>query len=122
MGSRLRRTSPRLTLRGSPWMTLPASAAIAFALLVAPAFAATTVYVDNTNPACSDTGPGTEAQPYCTISAAIAANKGAGVTVFVKPGIYRESVSFPASGAAGNPFVLQSLGGLVVVDGADDFS
>ena len=87
-----------------------------------PALAAATVYVDNGSTSCSDAGPGTEAQPYCTISAAILANKGPGVTVYVKPGVYRESVTIPASGASGNPYVLKALGGTVVIDGSDDFS
>src|SRR5512134_802242 len=30
-----------------------------------------TYYVDGSSPTCSPTGPGTEAQPYCTISQAI---------------------------------------------------
>jgi parallel beta-helix repeat protein len=40
----------------------------------------------------------------------------------VKPGTYREQVTVPASGAAGNPLEIQALGASVVVEGADDFS
>ena len=83
---------------------------------------AATYYVDNSSPSCSDTGPGTESQPYCTIGAAAAAHKGAGITILVKPGVYREQVTVPASGAPGDPFIFAALGGSVVVDGADDFS
>jgi hypothetical protein len=89
--------------------------------LAGPARAAT-FYVDNQSAACSDVGAGTEAQPYCTISGAVAAQKGAGVTIVVKPGIYREQVTVPASGASGLPFVLQASGPGVVVDGADSFA
>ena len=96
-------------------------AAVAIPLLAANA-AGSIVYVDNSSTACSDVGPGTEAQPYCTISAAVGANRGPGVTVYVKPGIYRESITVSGSGVAGNPYVIKALGGPVVLDGSDDFS
>jgi len=79
-------------------------------------------YVDGSNPACSSSGPGTEAQPYCTISAALNARGGPGVIIYVKPGTYREQVTIPASGASGNPLELRALGGPVIVDAADDLS
>jgi hypothetical protein len=82
-------------------------------------------FVDNRNPACSDAGPGTSASPYCTITAALAAHHAAGTTVSVMPGVYRERVTVPGSGAAGTPLVVRALsapGQPVVVDGADDFS
>jgi pectin methylesterase-like acyl-CoA thioesterase len=66
--------------------------------LVATACAAT-YYVDNQHWAASPTGPGTEAQPYSTISSAVAAHKGPGVTILVKPGTYRETVTIPLPGA-----------------------
>ncbi|MGH7740978.1 MAG: PKD domain-containing protein, partial [Candidatus Eiseniibacteriota bacterium] len=99
------------------------AALLPLALLANPlaAFAAGTFYVDNTSANCSETGAGTEAQPYCSITAAITARKGAGTTILVKPGIYREMVTVSASGAAGNPFVIKALGP-VTVDGADDVS
>src|SRR2546426_4629262 len=86
------------------------------------ALAVTNFYVDNASSACSDAGAGTQAQPYCTITAAINAHKGAGVAILVKPGTYREQVTVPASGAAGDTFFVRALGGPVVIDGADDFS
>ena len=82
---------------------------------------AQTFYVDRQSPSCSNTGPGTEAQPYCTLNAAAAAHKGAGVTLVVKPGIYREQLTVPASGVAGNPYVVRADGPGVVLDGADSF-
>jgi len=100
-------------------------AAVPCAVLIAllgPAAHAQTFFVDAQNGACSNSGPGTEAQPYCTISAALAAHKGPGITIVVKPGIYREQVTVPASGAAGLPFVFQAQGPRVVIDGADDFA
>jgi parallel beta-helix repeat protein len=95
----------------------------AFLALAVPAMAhAATYYVDNGSSSCSPSGPGTEAQPYCTISAAIAAHNGPGVTILVKPGIYREQVTINASGTSSSSFVVQALGSPVRVDGADDFS
>ncbi len=103
-----------------PWR-LAAAATIAWLTLAGPARAAD-YYVDREHPSCSPSGPGTEAQPYCTIGAAVAAHNGPGVTILVKPGVYREQVTVPVSGAAGSPFVLRALGGPVLVDAADDLS
>src|SRR5207247_8117620 len=80
-----------------------------------------TFYVDGSSPSCSATGPGTEAQPYCTISAAVTARGGPGTTILVKPGTYREDVGIRTSGAAGSPLVVAALGGPVTIGGADDF-
>ncbi len=88
----------------------------------APGALAAVYYVDASSPSCSNSGPGTPSSPYCTISAAIAAHRGAGITILVSPGVYREVVTIPASGAAGNPFVIQATGAGVVLDGADDFT
>lgn len=61
------------------------------------------LFVDNQNPAASDSNPGTEARPFLTVSqgarAAVADNqRGIGVKVYIKPGIYREQVAFPQTG------------------------
>ena len=85
-------------------------------------FASGTFYVDGANPACSDSGPGTESMPYCTILAAADEEGGPGTTILVKAGVYREKVSVPASGATNNPFIIKAIDSSVVVDGADDFS
>ena len=109
----------------SPGRSVPArraGGALLLALLLPASTArATDYYVDASSPNCSSSGPGTELQPYCTISSAVAAHQGPGVRILVKPGLYREQVTIPASGSDGNPFVLQALGH-VVVDGSDDFS
>jgi hypothetical protein len=47
--------------------------------------------------------------------------QGPGLTIVVKPGVYREQITVGASGAAGSPFVFQGAGPGVVIDGADDF-
>lgn len=83
---------------------------------------AATYYVDNTSLLCSNTGNGSLLQPYCTISAALAARGVAGNTFLVRSGTYAEQVTIPASGTAASPIVLQAWGGPVTVDGADDFS
>jgi parallel beta-helix repeat protein len=100
------------------------AAVLAVALIVAPVpvARAATYFVDRSSAACSNHGAGTEAQPYCSISAAVAARGGPGVTLVVRPGVYPEQVTLNASGATGSPFVLQAAAGGVVVDGADDFS
>ena len=86
------------------------------------ALAAGTFYVDPSSGSCSDAGPGTEAQPYCTISAAVTARGGPGTIIQVKTGTYREQVTVGASGTAGSPLVLRAINGPVIVDGADDRS
>lgn len=90
--------------------------------LVASSAMAQTYYVDRSIATCSGTATGTEADPYCTIAQAMTAHRGAGVTIIVKPGIYREQISVPSTGASGAPFVLQASGAGVVLDGADDLS
>ncbi len=100
------------------------AAALIFTLIASQAVSAgaATYYVDNQSANCSNVGAGTEAQPYCTISAAVAVHNGPGTTIIVKPGVYREQVTVPASGAAGLPFVIQASGPGVVVEGTDDFT
>ena len=72
----------------------------------APAFAdtpATTLHVNNAQGVnCSDSGTGTQAQPYCTIQAAVNAVSG-GQTVLIEPGIYNESVTVTHSGTPTAP-------------------
>lgn len=82
---------------------------------VVPAIAlCATYYVDNGNPAASDAGPGTSAFPYRTISAAVTQRGGAGTTILVLPGTYREQVTVSASGASGSPFVIEAQGAVTV--------
>src|SRR5512143_2171127 len=62
------------------------------------ASAATTLYVDNASGSnCSDSGSGTQTQPFCTISAA-ALKAVAGTTVQVAAGTYNEMVTVSKSG------------------------
>ena len=101
--------------------SLAATLGVALIAASATAARAATYVVDRSSPACSNHGAGTEAQPYCTLSAAIGARGGPGVTIRVEPGVYPEQVSVNLSGESGRPLVLQAASG-VVLDGADDFS
>lgn len=61
------------------------------------------IYVSNSSQAgCSDSGSGTEAQPFCTITAAAAAVQ-PGQTVVVEPGYYTGTVTITRSGTAAAP-------------------
>lgn len=79
-------------------------------------------YVDNGNASCLDVGPGTQTQPYCTITAAIAAHHDPGTTIIVLTGTYRETATIPSSGSSAAPLVIQGQGPDVIVDGADSFA
>jgi parallel beta-helix repeat protein len=101
---------------------LSMTAAAGIAVLAAqPALAATTtLYVDNTNPACSNSGPGSLTTPYCTIGAA-AAVAVAGQTVEVVGGTYRESVSVPRSGTPTAQLVFTAHPGVTITGGKNGF-
>lgn len=87
---------------------------------VAASASAQTWFVDNQHPSASDSGPGTEEQPYFTIQAAVTAHKGPGITIVVKPGVYREQISVPASGAPGLAYTIRADGPGVLLEGAED--
>ena len=73
----------------------------------AHAAAATTIYVNRANGAnCSDSGAGTQANPYCTIQAAVDAAT-AGQTVLVEPGGYG-AVTISNSGTSAAPISVVS--------------
>src|SRR5690349_82967 len=75
--------------------------------------AVTTYYVDNTNPSCSNSGSGTMATPFCTITrGAFYAN--AGDTVHVLHGTYAETIFLPKSGADGQPISFHADPGVTV--------
>ena len=80
-----------------------------------------TYSVEQTNPACSDTGAGTTATPFCTIGAATKKAL-AGDTVLVGPGQYREQVQITASGQPGAPITLRATSPSAVIVGSDDVS
>ena len=72
-----------------------------------------TYYVDNTDPLCTDAGPGTSpALPFCMMAKG-AAVANAGKTVHVLNGTYAETV-YPNSGSAGSPVTFQADPGVTV--------
>src|SRR6266511_2025678 len=77
------------------------------------AASAAVLYVDRNNPSCSDTGPGTSTQPFCTIKPA-ASQATAGQTVQVASGTYPELVTVSNSGAPGSPIVFSAAPGASV--------
>jgi parallel beta-helix repeat protein len=95
-------------------LALPALAAAVFGVGSAPATptalgngfvraaTAPTLYVDERSPSCSDGGPGSSAQPYCTIARA-GSQVTAGQTVLVLTGVYHETVTVSRSGAPSAP-------------------
>src|ERR687884_316428 len=92
------------------------AAVLAMAALVgaAPGSAdSTTLYVDRASAAWSDGGPGTLAQPFCTIGAA-AAKVTAGQTVQVAAGTYPEAVNVSSSGTSTAPITFTAAPGATV--------
>jgi parallel beta-helix repeat protein len=71
------------------------------------------LYVDRSNPSCSNTGPGTATQPFCTIGAG-ASRAIAGQTVQVAPGTYSEVVNVSTSGTSTAPIVFTAAPGATV--------
>ncbi|MEU9741001.1 PKD domain-containing protein [Micromonospora chersina] len=83
----------------------------------AQAAEATILYVRQASTACSDTGAGTLAQPYCSIAPAVA-RVTAGQTVDVGQGTYAERVTIPSSGTPDQPVtILNSAGSNATVSG-----
>lgn len=80
--------------------------AFAAAHASAAASSASSIYVDETNTACSDTGAGTQAAPYCTLQPAFDAVV-AGQTIEVVAGTYTGPVTLSASGTASAHITLQ---------------
>jgi len=80
---------------------------------------AATYYVDVNNPRAADTNPGTVEQPFKSITPAAKA-AGAGDTVLIKGGTYRETVVLTKSGEKDKPITIQgSPGERVILTGAE---
>jgi len=80
--------------------------------------AQTLIYVNNSSPACSDSGSGAQAAPYCTISAAVS-HVAAGETVLVSNGAYPEHVTIDASGTPTAPIMIAGTGSAARLTGPD---
>ncbi len=88
----------------------------------ANANASGTYTVNNASSACSDTGPGTAARPFCTIGAA-ARRAVAGNTVLVSAGRYQGTSVSPAhSGSRTHPITFRASRGTAVVGGTTAFA
>src|SRR5439155_17245413 len=73
----------------------------------------TAYYVDQSSPNCSDTGSGSQTQPFCHIAPA-AKKAMSGETVNVLPGTYAEQVTPANSGQTGAPITFRgSLGSVI---------
>jgi hypothetical protein len=118
-------------------LAAPGSAAAARVARIAPAArpkaaaataataGSTDLYVnDASGSGCSDTGSGTQAQPFCTIAAAAAVVQ-PGQTVIVEPGEY-DPTTISVSGTASDPITFlaadtsDSLAGLASIDTSQD--
>jgi parallel beta-helix repeat protein len=75
-----------------------------------PAPPVTSVYVDKTNAGCTDSGPGSVAEPFCTIAKGTS-HALPGQTVYIGNGTYAEQVSVGTSGSAGAPITIDATPG-----------
>jgi hypothetical protein len=82
--------------------------------------------VDVMNPIAADSNPGTPAQPFRTIGAAVQVArsnnlKGVGTKISISPGIYREQILLPIESNATNaPIVIEAQrAGSVTIEGTD---
>ncbi|MEV7777326.1 PKD domain-containing protein [Kitasatospora sp. NPDC088351] len=90
-------------------LTAAAATVVLGVPLPALAAPATTLYVDNTSAtACSDTGAGTQAQPYCTITRAAQVVE-PGQTVEVRGRFYSGDVKLTRSGTPDKPITFIGL-------------
>jgi parallel beta-helix repeat protein len=98
---------------------------VAFAaspLTATSAQASTSYFVDNTSSACSDAGPGSSSQPFCTIGAA-AKRAQAGDTVVVDAGTYPGTSVNPAnSGTGSSPITFNANAGVTISGGNRAFA
>ncbi|MBL7038613.1 MAG: carbohydrate-binding protein [Pirellulaceae bacterium] len=70
-------------------------------------------------PSGNDVNPGTQAEPFATLQAAVNQLQ-PGDTLLMRGGVYRETVTFPRSGADGRPITLKPYHGeQVIVSGCD---
>src|SRR5579875_89400 len=95
--------------RATAMLSALGAAMLASGLLASPASAASAYVVNNTSPACSDSGPGTAAQPFCTIGAAAKVAQ-PGDTVLV------------TAGTPGSPITFSAYAGVTISGGTRGFA
>ena len=88
------------------WTVMVMTAPLLLVVTSSPAVAVGTGYWVNNTVACSDTGAGTQAAPFCTITQGTKKAINPGDTVHVAPGTYREQVTVNASGTATDPITV----------------
>src|SRR5580700_10917303 len=86
-------------------LLVPALPALPAAGQAAGAAPGTVLFVDGALSACSDSGPGTQQQPFCTISAATDRAQ-PGQTVLVAP-TNNASLTITRSGTPGDPITIE---------------
>lgn len=83
---------------------------------------AATYEVAQSNPQASDGGPGTSAQPWKTIGAAVG-KVAPGDTVLIHSGVYREHLEVKTNGTAERPICFRAAAWEhVVITGADQLT
>ena len=89
----------------------------AFGLLISsPAAHAATYHVGKSG--CSNSGPGSKGQPFCTINKGIS-KLSAGDKLQVGSGVYNEQVKVNVSGSSGKPVVIEAApGAKPIIDGS----
>ena len=87
--------------------------ATALVVVSSPASAATVRYVDRAATNCSDSGPGSVTQPYCTIVRA-ASSATPGDTVEVRAGTYTGTITVANSGTQTAPITFHPAPGAIV--------
>jgi parallel beta-helix repeat protein len=87
--------------------TVVAIVILAVFLGIPAAWAASSYHVAGGNPTCSDSGPGSDTEPFCTISRGAAVAR-AGDTVIVHSAVYPETVTVPRSGTSTSPIVFEA--------------
>ena len=108
----------RVTLTDPDGITGPPSAVAAFQTRV-DSLPEPTLRTLHVSPSGNDGNPGTDpGAPLRTIQRAANLAQ-AGDLVLIAPGVYRESVSVPGSGTAGQPIVFRGSAPGAVLDGAD---
>jgi parallel beta-helix repeat protein len=95
------------------WKEAVVTAATLALLIGSPsASAASPYHVDGDALNCSNSGPGSADQPFCTIGRGAAVAQ-AGDAVIVHEATYRETVKVPRSGTSGSPIVFEAAPGEV---------
>lgn len=71
---------------------------------------AATYYIDGSNPVARDTNPGTETRPFKTVNKATPLLR-PGDTLYIKAGIYRETILLTKSGTPTSPITIAAYPG-----------